>query len=180
MLLIAVPVRAAGEARGPLVFFEASAWDISDDGQPFRVGVLWPSRHDALSRLLRAREPRWVFAAGYARIPDIFDDGTGRLSGAGGDGALLGVAREWAWDLPWIARELSVAIDFGLNYATKSLPANGTNWNFIVSPGFTWERTARDGATWHVGLRWFHLSNADVFGRNAGYDGLTLRLGRTW
>lgn len=177
---MALPGRAA-EAVAPVWFVEAGAWDISDDGLPYRIGALLPSRHDPLSRWTGAREPRWVLALGYARVPDIYDDGTGRLSGAGGDGLLLGAAREWAWALPGIARDLSVAIDLGLSYATKSLPANGTNWNFIVSPGFTWERAARDGrAVWHVGLRWFHLSNADLFGRNAGYDGLSVRVGRSW
>lgn len=177
-------LRAEAGGREVFVFAEAGVWDISDDGMPYRIGVILPSRHDWLSRTLRMREPRWVLAAGYARIPDIYDDGTGRLSGAGGDGVIVGAAREWAWNLPpWTTprRAVALAIDFGLGYAGRSLPANGTNMNFLVSPGFVWEtRSAAGRPGWHLGLRWFHLSNADLFGRNAGYDGITLRLGRAW
>ena len=176
--------RAESAPRGAIVFAEVGAWDISDDGLPYRLGAILPSRHDPLSRLLRMREPRWVVAVGYAKIPAVYDDGTGRLSGAGGDGFLIAAAREWAWALPLLGTarcDAALAIDFGLSYATRSLPANGTHPNFLVSPGFVWEtRSAAGRPGWHFGLRWFHLSNADLFGRNAGYDGITLRIGRGW
>jgi hypothetical protein len=184
LLAVSASFTAAAEPRDRFVFAEAGVWDLSADGRPFRAGVILPARHDPLSRLLRLREPRWVFALGYAEIPDIHDDGTGRLSGAGGDGFLFGAAREWAWPVPGFtgdAGDLAFAVDLGVNYATRTLPANGTHANFLVSPGLTWEsRRSGHGSRWHVGLRWFHLSNADVFGRNAGYDGISLRVGRRW
>lgn len=170
--------------RDAFVFVESGIWDISEDGLPFRAGVMLPSRHDPLSRWLKMREPRWVLAVGCAQIPDVYDDGTGRLGAAGGNGFLIGAAREWAWELPRVLGErggIALALDLGINYTTRTLPANGTHANFLVSPGLQWESALRTGrARWHVGLRWFHLSNADVFGRNAGYDGLSLRLGRSW
>ncbi|MBA4137424.1 MAG: hypothetical protein C0518_08935 [Opitutus sp.] len=175
---------SATEERDLFVFVESGVWDISDDGLPFRAGVILPSHHDPLSRFLRMREPRWVLAVGYALIPDVYDEGTGQLSAAGGNGFLVGAAREWAWELPRVLGErasLALAIDFGLHYATRTLPPNGTHANFLVSPGLSWESAPDPGrARWHVGLRWFHLSNADVFGRNAGYDGISLRFGRSW
>lgn len=174
---------AAEYERRPLVFFETAAWDISNDGLPFRVGVSLPSRHDVLSRWLGAREPRWVLAVGYATLPDIYDTGTGRLSGWGGDAFMVGAAREWTWELPleWRGRRpLALALDLGMNYASASVPANGTNLNFIVSPGFSWEMPRARGGVWHLGLRWLHLSNAGLHDVNAGYDGITLRFGRTW
>lgn len=166
-----------------MVFCESAAWDISNDGLPFRIGVSLASSHDPLSRLLQTREPRWILAAGYATLPDIYDTGTGRLSGKGGDAWMAGFAREWGWNLPLELRgerPLALVIDLGLNYASASVPANGTNANFIVSPGFSWETRRSDGGVWHFGLRWFHLSNAGVFPVNAGYDGITVRFGRTW
>ncbi len=183
VLVLALLAASAGAAPRPVWFVEVPVWDLSDDGLPFRAGVIVAGGHDPLSRAAGLREPRWVFAAGYATMPDIYDDGTGRLSGWGGDAAFAGFAREWAWEVPGLARAgaaVAVVLDLGLNYASASLPSNGTNFNFLVSPGFTWERNAADGAVWHVGLRWFHLSNANLRDRNAGYDGLTLRLGRSW
>ena len=169
--------------REPIWFFESAAWDISDDGLPFRVGVLLPSQHDPLSRLLRMREPRWMLGAGYAQIRDIYDTGTGQLTGKGGGGLLFGGGREWAWNVPVVSRPaqpVSLGLELGVNYATASLPANGTHFNFIVSPGLTWERQRPNGRWWHVGVRWFHLSNVDVYNVNAGYDGITVRVGRSW
>jgi hypothetical protein len=181
--LLTLTLRAEESVRRPLLFVESAAWDLSDDGLPFRIGVALPAQHDPLSRLLRAREPRWVLAVGYATLPDLYDTGTGRLSGWGGDAWMVGAAREWAWDLPITLRgerPLALAIDFGVNYASASIPSNGTNTNFIVSPGFVWETRRARGGVWQVGLRWFHLSNAGIYDVNAGYDGLTLRFGRTW
>ena len=61
-----------------------------------------------------------MLAAGYATIPAVYDDGTGRLSGAGGDGLLIAAAREWAWALPVLGTargDAALAIDFGLSRA---------------------------------------------------------------
>jgi len=185
-LLLVVPgalARGVETPAQPLVFFESAAWDISDDGLPFRIGVVLPASPDPLSWLLRTRTPRWVLAGGYATLPDIYDTGTGRLSGKGGDAWMVGFAREWGWDLPLVVRgecPLALVLDLGVNYASASIPANGTNANFIVSPGFSWETRRARGGVWHFGLRWFHLSNAGVYAVNAGYDGITVRFGRSW
>lgn len=182
-LIFVAASRGSPPESPPLTFLELPVWDLSDDGLPFRAGVLLPAGHDPLSRAAGLRPPRWVLAAGYATLPDLYDDGTGRLSGWGGDAWFAGFAREWAWEVPGLERDgafVAVVLDLGLNYASASIPSNGTNFNFIVSPGLSWERPRATGATWHVGLRWFHLSNANLRERNAGYDGLTLRLGARW
>ena len=186
LLLVLASVVLLGPATAssrPVWFVEVPVWDISDDGLPFRAGAILPGSHDPLSRAAGLREPRWVVAAGFATLPDLYDDGTGRLSGWGGETVFAGFAREWAWEIPglvWRGAAMALVLDLGLNYAAASIPSNGTNFNFIVSPGFSWERSAGDGAVWHAGLRWFHLSNANIHDRNAGYDGLTFRFGRSW
>jgi hypothetical protein len=62
----------------------------------------------------------------------------------------------------------------GLSYLSKSVPADGTNWNFVLTAGVGITKQICEDTHWICGARWFHLSNGAFFNpgsRNPGYDG---------
>jgi hypothetical protein len=180
-------------ARTPIAFapapapeawlhFDAPAWDIAEEGLPFRFTVSLPSGRDPLTRLLFASEARWTFSVGYAKVYDSYDATTGLFRNPGGHAALASVGRQFRWHLPEVAGRLTpqVAIDFGAHLASRRFPADGTNGNFKLITGLEWTWRSADRLTeWSAGLMWLHFSNADLLSRNSGYDGLAFRFGRS-
>lgn len=165
------------------VYGEVPAWDIADEGLPFRLTVALPSRRDPLARLLFATEARWTLSLGYARIHDSYDATTGVFKNPGGDALLASAGREYRWALPRFAGRFTpqLAIDTGVNLASRPFPADGTRGTIKVITGLEWSRRANAGNDeWTAGIAWAHFSNANLFSRNAGYDGLVFRIGRSW
>jgi hypothetical protein len=169
----------------PTLFAEVTASDISDDAITYRLVGDIPAAPDPLGRLLRSAGQSWTAAVGFAEVRDAIDTGTGRLTAKGGDAYFINLGRQWEWRLPeaiaiqgWKPRLQGEA---GLHYASASVPAGGTHFQFLLSGGFEWRRVSTEpGGEWAVGIRWLHYSNANLFTSNAGYDAIVFRLGRTW
>lgn len=174
----------ADEARRPAwAYFDAPLWDIANEGLPFRLTVALPSRRDFVSRLLRASEARWTFSAGYAKVYDSYDGATGVFKNPGGHAALLSAGRQMFWDLPALAGIYTprLALEYGMHVASRPFPADGTRANLKGIIGFEWAtRAGADAPGWSAGVYWAHFSNANLFARNAGYDGLIIRFGRSF
>ncbi len=178
---------AAGDGSTPpsatgWVQVDAPVHDFGDDGWPYRLTVALPSRRDPLSRLLRASEARWTLSTGYARVRDSYDAATGVFKNPGGHAALFGAARQFRWHPPASAGPAvpRALIEFGVHYATRRFPADGTRFNLLLVTGLEWSWRTRDASNeWSAAIVWPHFSNAGLFRRNAGYDGLALRLGRS-
>ncbi len=189
LLLLAAPALSAqplptvpAPARAPLVIFNGPLWDISSEGLPFSLTLAWPAAPDPVARWLCADETRWTAGLGYAVVRDNLDRGTNRVFDRGGDGLLFNAGRQTLWRLPLRlpAGALRAEFELGLNYATASLPANGSHLSFALTGGFEWSNAPRAANEWIAGLRWLHLSHGGLFGVNGGYDGLVFRLGRRW
>ncbi|MFZ4760897.1 MAG: acyloxyacyl hydrolase [Burkholderiaceae bacterium] len=96
--------------------------------------------------------------------------GGGRALGVGVDGVLR-------WRL-FDERRWFVEAGGGLQYAIgSSFPADGTHFQFtaIGGVGRTFELGAQRSL--QVGVRWFHISNANLLPSNSGYDALQLVIG---
>lgn len=171
----------AGEWPPVWVYGDVPAWDIADEGLPFRLTGAWPSPLDPLARFLMTAETRWTASVGYVRVYNSYDGATGNFKNPGGNAVLASVAREFRWRLPGpaVAGIPTLLIEFGVNVASHRFPADGTQATLLVVSGLEWALT--DSGTdpeWTLALVWSHFSNANLFSRNAGYDGLALRLGR--
>lgn len=186
--------------RASWVYFDAPIWDFADEGLPFRLTLALPSRRDPLARLLWAETARWTLSAGYAKVYNSYDGATGVFKNPGAHTALFSAGRQYHWRLPRLAGKFTpkLTIEFGVNYALHRFPADGTRASFKAIPGLEWTWRARDvGARadrtrdasahhagsdapeWSLAVVWPHFSNANVFSRNAGYDALALRIGRS-
>ncbi len=179
--------RAAGPREpAPLasawLYFDAPLWDIANEGLPFRLSLALPSRRDVLTRALFAAEARWVLSIGYAKVYNSYDATTGVFKNPGGHAALVSAGRQFRWRLPRLTTPLipDVVVEFGIHYATRRFPADGTRGNLKLISGleWTWREPGRTGQ-WIAGIMWPHFSNADLLERNSGYDGLALRVGRS-
>jgi hypothetical protein len=99
-------------------------------------------------------------------------------AGVGGGRALgIGVDTVLRWRL-FDARRWFVEAGGGVQYAIgSSFPADGTHFQFTVIGGVG--RSIELGAqrSLQVGVRWFHISNANVLPSNSGYDALQLVVG---
>lgn len=169
-------------ARELWLHFDAPLWDLADEGLPFRLTVSLPSRRGPLTRLLGATEARWTGSIGYAKVYNSFDAATGTFKNAGGHAALFSAGRQFRWRLSnWIGQWApDAALEFGANAATRPFPADGTRTNLKLITGFEWTWSASDRrSNWSAGVMWPHFSNANLHSRNAGYDGLVVRVGRT-
>jgi hypothetical protein len=177
-----VTVESPPPARAAWLHFDAPLWDLADEGLPFRLTLALPSRRDPLTRVLFASEARWTVSVGYARVYNSYDGATGIFKNPGGHAALFSAGRQFRWHPPEFAGPFTpkVAIEFGVNLATRPFPADGTRATLKLISGLEWTWSTRGGATeWSAGVMWPHFSNANLFSRNAGYDGLVIRLGRS-
>ncbi len=170
--------------ESPSIAFDGSLWDSSNDGRPYRLSLLQPATPDPLGRLFRVTDQQWTASLGYAVVKEKIARGDGRLIASGGESLMFGVGRQWRWALPaatqvrdWRAH---LSIELGINYADDSLPSDGTHVNFPVVPGIDWSKAYADGTRWSFGVRWFHLSNANLLPGNSGYDGLVFRISRSF
>jgi hypothetical protein len=182
-----VPSRAAptaprstepGETVRGHLYLDVPLWDLANEGLPFRLTLALPSPRDPIAQLLRAEETRWSFSAGYAKVYNSWDATTGVFKNSGGHAALFSAGRQFWWSLPdsidrhWLPR---LMIEFGVNYATRPFPADGTRASLKLITGVEWQLPR---SRWSAGVMWPHFSNANLLDKNAGYDGLTFRLGR--
>lgn len=173
----------AATPRPSWLYFEAPVWDIADEGLPFRFTLALPAERDVIACTLLASEARWTFSAGYAKVYNSFDGATGIFKNPGGHAALFSLGKQYYWQLPsarsaWIPR---LTIEVGLNLATRRFPADGEHASIKAIAGFEWSWHAKDRETqWSAAIIWPHFSNANLLPRNAGYDGISLRLGRSW
>lgn len=175
---------SSGFAPRAWLHLDAPLWDIANEGLPFRATLALPSRRDPLTRLLFATEARWTFSAGYAKVYNSYDAATGTFKNPGGHAALFSAGRQFRWHLAPVLGAFTpkLAIEFGAHYATRRFPADGTRANFKLITGLEWTwhpPSDADRTEWSLGVMWPHFSNANLFSRNAGYDGLALRLGRS-
>ena len=179
-----LPATASSPLPAPKrwVFVDVPLLDFGDDGRPLRVTLTLSSQPCFITRMLFASEARWALSAGYARVFDSYDTGTGAFKNPGGHAAMFGLARQFRWHPPSgvSATIPKLVIEFGANYATRRFPADGTRATLLLVTGFEWTWRPQDrGPEWTAALVWPHFSNANLFARNAGYDGLALRLGRS-
>lgn len=178
------PSSAAGSDRAAVgwAYVDLPLADFGDDGEPYRFTFALPGGEDVVTRMLFATEARWTLSTGYARVRDSYDAGTGVFKNPGGRAALFGAARQFRWHPPrgTSATVPRLVIEFGVHYATHRFPADGTRLSLLLVTGLEWSWRSRDAETeWTAALVWPHLSNANLFQRNAGYDGLALRFGRS-
>ena len=130
--------------------------------------------------MLHAQAARWTLSIGYARVYDSYDQATGIFKNPGGHAAIASAGRQWRWRMPGFAGTglPEFVIELGLHAATRPFPADGTHVNVKVITGLEWTIGPGRPDEWSIGLMWPHFSNANLFSRNAGYDGLALRFGR--
>ena len=172
----------ATPTRDGWMYFDAPLWDIANEGLPFRLTLALPSKRDWLTRMLFAAEARWTFSMGYAKVYNSYDAATGIFKNPGGHAALFSAGRQMRWHLPPFAGAFTpkIALELGAHLATRRFPADGTHANVKLITGLEWTWLSRDRRTeWSAGVMWPHFSNANLFPRNAGYDGLAIRLGRS-
>lgn len=172
----------AAATRAPIVFFDGPLADFSDEGLPYSLTAAFPTSPDPITRWLGAVDARWTVGTGFASVYDNFDTGTNSVRDRGRDGLLFNAGRQTLWPVPVTlpAGSLRLELEAGLNYTTRSLPANGTHLSFSLFAGFEWSSAPDDPREWIAGIRWFHLSHGGLFGVNGGYDGLLFRVGRRW
>ncbi|MBI5688890.1 MAG: acyloxyacyl hydrolase [Verrucomicrobia bacterium] len=155
-------------------------WDIADEGLPFRLTYSRTSPVDPLARAFLASEVRWTMSGGYARVYDSYDAATGVFKHRGGHAALASIGRQFRWHPPaaFGRGAPALAIELGVHAATRRFPADGTAVNVKLITGLEWTLPHRSGRLGSIGVMWLHFSNANLFPRNAGYDGLAVRFGR--
>ena len=168
--------------RAPLFFFDGPLADFADEGLPYRLTAAFPTSPDPITGWLGATDARWTVGTGFASVYDNFDTGTNSVRDRGRDGLLYNAGRQTLWPVPVTlpAGALRLELEAGLNYTTRSLPANGTHLSFSLFAGLEWSSAPDDPREWIAGIRWFHLSHGGLFGVNGGYDGLLFRVGRRW
>jgi lipid A 3-O-deacylase PagL len=89
----------------------------------------------------------------------------------GTDGVLLGatfgvrsrVFRRPRWSLFW-------ELDVGISQSDTSIPPRGTNFNYLALGGGGATFRLRDGVHLMSGLRWIHVSNGGLAGRDRNPD----------
>jgi len=176
------PAARAHDTAAGWAYVDLPLTDFGDDGEPYRLTFARPGGEDVITRMLFASEARWTLSTGYARVRDSYDARTGVFKNPGGRAALFGAARQFRWHPPQgtHAAVPRLAIEFGVHYATHRFPADGTRLSLLLVTGLEWVWHSRaSGTEWTAALVWPHLSNANLFHRNAGYDGLALRFGRS-
>jgi hypothetical protein len=171
----------AGVVRSAWAYFDSPLWDISNEGLPFRFTLALPSQRDYISRALFASEARWTLSAGYARVYNSYDGATGIFKNPGGHAMLLSGGRQMFWQLPAFAGRHTprIALEYGVHVASRPFPADGTHANLKLITGLEWAWPTQTDRVWSAGIYWPHFSNANLLSRNAGYDGLMFRLGRS-
>jgi hypothetical protein len=105
----------------------------------------------------------------------------------GGDGTVwigaAGLLGRWHF-VRGTADRWSIFFDGGgaVSYADHNFPASGLNFNFVLKGGFGGSLRVGESAHLLGGVRWLHLSNAAISGRdeNPGYNGAQIWAGMMW
>ena len=100
----------------------------------------------------------------------------------GGDGAGIGTDLLLRWHRDWRPSILPyLETGVGLQFAAgTAVPADGSRWMFTLQAGAGWLIPMQRERQANVALRYLHISNAGVAGRNSGYDVVHLVLGMQW
>lgn len=100
----------------------------------------------------------------------------------GGDGVGLGTDLLLRWHRDWQPSILPyLETGVGLQFAAgTAFPADGSRWMFTLQAGAGWLIPMQRERQANVALRYLHISNAGVGGRNSGYDVVHLVLGLRW
>ncbi|MCS6969933.1 MAG: acyloxyacyl hydrolase [Planctomycetota bacterium] len=167
-------VLAADDAWGARLTFSAPTvriGDFADEGNPYRASL-------GLGHWLRSDLSAWADAvASYIDVNDF-------IGAAGGTAYALGVDLSLRWTRGWRDR-VALYLEGGAG-AQNSFPisfvASGTHFNFTVLAGAGLEGPSLAGWTPSAGLRYLHLSNANLLPHNHGYDGVSALVGvqRRW
>jgi hypothetical protein len=189
LLLVALPAQTSADAPHPTAdrrpawtYLDVPLWDISNEGLLFRFTWAMASDRDVITRVLFASEARWTLSAGYAKVYNSYDGATGIFKNPGGHALLLSAGRQMYWDLPPVAGAFTprIMFEYGIHVASRRFPADGTHANFKVLSGLEWALASKGEPNgWTAGVFWPHFSNANLFSRNSGYDGLAIRIGRS-
>jgi hypothetical protein len=155
-----------GEARFVQLHASGPLYNFGDEGEQYRLGAgLCAARFGAVSLQLDG-------VLSPIRALPHQGAGGGRAVGLGVDAVLrwrLGAQRLWFAEAGG-----------GLQYAIgPSFPADGTHFQFTVIGGVGRSVAIGPGRTIDVGLRWFHISNANLLPGNSGYDSIQLTVGVT-
>jgi lipid A 3-O-deacylase len=68
----------------------------------------------------------------------------------------------------------------GLLFTEDNVPSDGSDFNFTPQAGLGFTFDAGDSARWLIGLRWYHISNANSHRSNPGRDSVMLWVGMTF
>lgn len=155
-----------GGARFVQAHLSGPVYNFGDEGYQYRF---------ALGACAASRGPLSLQFDVVASSIDAYPHtgvGGGRALGLGVDGVLrwrLGAERRWFAEAGG-----------GMQYAIgSSFPADGTHFQFTVIGGLGRSVDLGRGRTLDVGLRWFHISNANLLPSNSGYDSIQLTVGLT-
>ena len=59
-------------------------------------------------------------------------------------------------------------------FTSEDVPPTGTSYNFTPQVGLGWTKALQDDQRLHLGVRWFHASNARTSRINPGRDSFVL------
>jgi len=156
-----------GERRFVQAHASGPVYNFGDEGEQVRF---------ALGACAASRGPLSLQLDGVLSAIDAAmhtGAGGGRALGVGVDALLrwrLGESRRWF-----------VEAGGGVQYAIgSSFPADGTHFQFTVIGGVGRSLDLGSGRALQLGIRWFHISNANVLPSNSGYDSLQLTVGITF
>jgi hypothetical protein len=154
-----------GGARFVQVHASGPVYNFGDEGRQSRFAV---------GACAASRGPLSLHLDAVVSPIEAFDHivGGGRAVGLGIDGIL-----RWR---PGAQPAWFVEAGGGFQYAIgSSFPADGTHFQFTVIGGVGRSFGLGSGRTLDVGLRWFHISNANLLPSNSGYDSIQLTVGVT-
>ena len=100
----------------------------------------------------------------------------------GGDGVSLGsdLSIQWRHRLGATLTPY-YELGLGLQYAAGTpFPANASRWMFTINAGAGLFVPLKPELQLNAAVRYLHISNAGLFGENAGYDALHLVVGIRW
>lgn len=145
--------------------------DFADEGDPYRLSL-------GLGRELRSDLALWGdLVASYIDANDF-------VGAAGGITYALGADVSLRWTRP-LASPAGLYLEAGLgaqNAFPDSFVASGTHFNFTILLGAGLDGPTVGGWVPSLGLRYLHMSNANLLPNNHGYDGVSLLAGaaRRW
>jgi hypothetical protein len=155
----------------------ASIFHFNDEGSPYRLalGIGCQNICNDLSLLLST-----VYS--YYEVNHVADNHPSP-SVKGGTSHSLGVDLLLRWSLlqtPQVTYHFEFGAGFQSILRDPPFPADGSDENFTVlfGPGITIPAAIHKQL--RLSLLWLHISNANLFPNNSGYDGIQLVMGYEW